>query len=364
MISRSALFRTLSTPVILVLLLVVIAALAKLTGSGPFERTVTETFIRVVLVVGLYIFIGNSGVMSFGHVGFMCLSAYATAWLTIPPMMKKFSMKGLPDFLLLHQAPLIVSLVVSPLFAALFAYLVGRILMRLSGIAASIATFALLAIINVIYSNWDSVTGGTSSVVGIPMLTGIWLSLGGAVIAVMIAYAYGVSRFGLALRAAREEATAASASGVDIVKQRLIAFVVSAFVIGVAGVLYAHFLGVVNPDAFYLGLTFISLAMLVVGGMNSLSGAVLGVVVISGIIEILRSLEKGIAIGGATVAIPNGLQEIAIGVIMILILIFRPSGLTRNQELTSRGWPFRREGASKRALPPAMPEQEAYGKNH
>lgn len=361
--SRFAFFRTISTPIILVLLLAVIAIIAKLTGSGPFERTVTETFIRVVLVVGLYIFIGNSGVMSFGHIGFMCLSAYATAWLTIPPMMKKFAMKGLPDFLLLHQAPLIVSLIISPLLAAFFAYLAGRILMRLSGIAASIATFALLAIINTVYSNWDSVTGGTSSVVGIPMLTGIWLSLGGAVVAIAIAYAYGVSRFGLALRAAREEATAASASGVDIVKQRLIAFVVSAFVIGIAGVLYAHFLGVVNPDAFYLGLTFISLAMLVVGGMNSLSGAVLGVVVISGIIEILRSLEKGITFGAMTVSIPNGIQEIAIGVVMILILIFRPSGLTRNRELAWHGWPFRQAEPRARSLRPALPDQEAYGKN-
>ena len=361
MISRSLLLRTLSTPVILILLVAVIAVLAKVTGSGPFERTVTEMLIRIVLVVGLYIFIGNSGVMSFGHIGFMCLSAYATAWLTIPPMMKKFAMKGLPDFLLLHQAPLAVSLIISPLFAAAFAYLAGRILMRLSGIAASIATFALLAIINTVYSNWDSVTGGTSSVVGIPMLTGIWLSLAGAVVAIVIAHTYGVSRFGLALRAAREEAVAASASGIDIVRQRLIAFVVSAFVIGIAGVLYAHFLGVVNPDAFYLSLTFISLAMLVVGGMNSLSGAVMGVVVISGIIEMLRSLEKGVALGATTLSIPNGVQEIAIGFVMILILIFRPAGLTRNRELVWHGWPFRLARPKQRSREPALSEREVVG---
>ena len=77
-------------------------------------------------------------------------------------------------------------------------------------------------------------------------------------------------------------------------RERLIAFVISAFVIGVAGALYAHFLGVVNPDAFYLGVTFITLSMLVVGGMSSLSGAVLGVIVISAIIQLLRWLEKGI----------------------------------------------------------------------
>ena len=80
--------------------------------------------------------------------------------------------------------------------------------------------------------------------------------------------------------------------------------------------------------------------MLVVGGMNSLSGAVLGVIVISAIIQLLRSLEKGIDLGSVTLSIPNGLQEITIGLVMIVILMFRPSGFTRNRELAWRRWPF------------------------
>jgi branched-chain amino acid transport system permease protein len=219
--------------------------------------------------------------------------------------------------------------------------------MRLSGIAASIATFAMLAVINTVYSNWDTVTGGTSSIVGIPMYAGVWLSFAGTVIAIIVAWLYAVSSSGLALRAARDEAIAASASGVNIERERLIAFVVSAAVIGLCGSLYAHFLGVVNPDAFYLGLTFVALSMLVVGGMNSLSGAVIGVVVISSIIQILRWFEKGVDLGGVTLALPNGTQEIAIGVVTVAILIFRPSGLMRNEEISWRKRPQRRnsEGA-------------------
>jgi branched-chain amino acid transport system permease protein len=104
---------------------------------------------------------------------------------------------------------------------------------------------------------------------------------------------------------------------------------------------------VVNPDAFYLGLTFVALSMLVVGGMNSLSGAVIGVVVISSIIQILRWFEKGVDLGGVTLALPNGTQEIAIGVVTVAILIFRPSGLMRNEEIGWRKRPRRRnsEGA-------------------
>jgi branched-chain amino acid transport system permease protein len=333
----SLIVRTISTPVILILILLAIAIIAKLTGSGPFGRTVVEMLIRVMLVVGIYIFVGNSGVISFGHIGFMCLGAYAAAWFTIPPAMKGVSLPGLPSFLAQAQLPFLVSAALAGILAAVFALIVGRIMMRLSGIAASIATFAMLAVINTVYSNWDSVTGGTGSIVGIPFKTGLWTALGGAILVVIIAYLYQISRSGLALRAGRDEATAAAASGIDIVRERLIAFVISAFTIGVAGALYAHFLGVVNPDAFYLGVTFITLSMLVVGGMNSLSGAVIGVIVISTVIQILRWLEKGIDLGGATLAIPNGLQEISIGLVMIAILMFRPAGLTRGREFV---WNF------------------------
>lgn len=345
MTRTSLIARNLATPLILIAILLIIAVITKLIGSGPFSRTVVEMMIRVMLVVGLYIFVGNSGVISFGHIGFMCIGAYATAWMTIPPMMKQVTLTGLPDVMMQMQLPFAASFVISGAAAAIFALIVGRILMRLSGIAASIATFAMLAVINVVYSNWDSVTGGTGSIVGIPMLTGIWLGFGGAVLAIVIAYLYDISRSGLALRAARDESVAAAASGVNIGRERLIAFVISAFVIGLAGSLYGHFLGIVTPDAFYLGTTFITLAMLVVGGMNSLSGAVTGVVAISAVIQILRWLEKGFDVGGATIALPSGVQEIAIGAVMIVILMFRPMGLMRNREFEWRGWPFSKTSA-------------------
>src|SRR5258708_7859095 len=224
----SILYRTLSTPILLIAMLLVIAISAYFIGSGPFNRTIVEMFIRVMLVVVLYVFIGNSGIISFGHIGFMCIGAYATAWFTIPPMMKKFSLRGLPFFIKDHQLPFFASALLSSLLAALFALIVGRILMRLSGIAASIATFAMLAIINTVYSNWETVTGATSSIVGIPMYTGIWLSFAGTVIAILVAWFYAASSSGLALRAARDEAIAAAAAGLNIDRERLNAFVVSA----------------------------------------------------------------------------------------------------------------------------------------
>ena len=332
--------RTISTPVILSLILLVIALVAFTAHSGPFNQTVIDIFIRVILVVGLYVFIGNSGVISFGHIGFTCLGAYMTAWLTMMPAMKKMTLQNLPALLQNAHLPFWLAVPLAGLFAALCAMVFGKILMRLSGIAASIASFAMLAVINQVYSNWDTVTGGTSSVVGIPINRSIWPYFIAALIAVFIAWGYAISSSGLALRSARDEATAASASGVDIPRERLIAFVLSAFLMGTGGALYAHSVGVVTPDTFYLALTFTSLSMLVVGGMSSLSGAVTGVVLLSAIIQVLRWLEKGIDLGGVKLSLPLGLQEIAIGAVMIVILMYRPSGLTRNREFVWKGWPF------------------------
>jgi branched-chain amino acid transport system permease protein len=339
---RQVIWRTIAAPVILTLLLLAIAALTWQFGSRAFNRTVVEMFINIMVVAGLYVFVGNSGLLSFGHISFMCLGAYMTAWMTIPPVMKAVTLKGLPSWLLHMQLPMWVATPISGLFAALFALIVGRVIMRLSGIAASIATFGLLGVVNNVYSNWDSVTGGQGSIVGTPATMNVWIGWLGAAVAIVIAYLYAISRSGLALRATRDEAVAASASGIDIVRERLIAFVVSAFIIGLAGALYAHFLSIVNPGSFYLRTTFITLSMLVVGGMYSLSGAVAGVVVISALIELFRNLEKGVSLGGLTIALPNGVQEIAIGIITIVILMYLPTGLTRNREFSWRGWPLER----------------------
>lgn len=326
--------KSIVTPILLVLILLAIAIVTVMLGSKPFNQVIIDLFVRVILVVGLYVFIGNSGVMSFGQIGFTCLGAYVAAWLTINPVMKKMSLPGLPDFILKTKMEYWQAAIFATIFAAVAALIFGRILMRLSGIAASIATFAMLAMINTIYSNWDRVTGATSSVVGIPIVRSIWPYFTAAAIVIFIAWLHAISRAGLALRAARDEPTAAAASGIDIPKQRLIAFVISGAIMGAGGALTAHSIGVVTPDNFYLSLTFVTLSMLVVGGMGSLTGSVLGVVILSALIQALRFLEAGVPVGGSMLALPKGLQEIALGIIMIVILVLRPSGLFGNRELT------------------------------
>jgi branched-chain amino acid transport system permease protein len=325
-----------STPILLIAIMVVFTVLVTFLGDKSLARMAAQTLIRVTFVVGLWIFVGNSGIVSFGHAGYMAIGAYCSAWLTLRPQMKGMFLPDLWPFLATAEWHVFPAAIVSGLLAALIALLSGAAILRLSGIAASIATFAFLAIVFTVYSSWEGVTGATSSVVGLTRYADQWVTLGWASVTVLAAAWYSNSASGLALRASREDEVAADASGINMYRHRLISLVLSAFFAGVAGALFGHSLGVLNPNSFYLGITFITLAMLVVGGIGSLTGAVTGVLVLSIIIEALVRMERGMEIGESTYALPTGAQEIIIGIIMILVLILRPAGLTGGRELRLR----------------------------
>jgi branched-chain amino acid transport system permease protein len=325
-----------STPLILSAILLAFVLLVVVLDDKALARTAAETLVRVTLVVGLWIFVGNSGVISFGHAGYMAIGAYCSAWLTLKPQSKALFLPDLPPWLMDAQWPVFPAAIASGLLAALVALLSGAAILRLSGIAASIATFAFLAIVNTVYSNWEGVTGATSSVVGLTRYVDHWVALAWAVAAIVAANLYANSASGLALRATREDEVAARASGIDMYRHRLWSLVISAFFTGVSGALLGHSIGVLNPDSFYLGITFISLAMLVVGGIGSLSGAVTGVLLLSLLIELLVRAERGVTVGGAEFSLPSGSQEILIGVVMIIVLILRPAGLTGGREFKLR----------------------------
>ena len=298
------------------------------TGDKVIERTLTVALINTVMVIGLYIFIGNSGVLAFGHMAFALIGAYAVAWFTMSPFKKSFAL-DLPTFLAENTLPLLPSAIISSLLAALVALVVGIPLMRLSGIAASIGTFAVLMIFYTLYSNWDSWTFGASTLVGVPIYVDFWVALAWALVALMVATIYQKSRFGLALRASRENEAAARAVGINVPTQRLIAFVLSGFFMGLGGVLQAHYVGSIVVRGFWLGPTFVALAMLMIGGQRSLTGAVVGVMVVAVLQEVLRKIEVIIQL--------YGLSQLVIAFLMLTILIVRPRGIAKGREIP---WPF------------------------
>lgn len=327
---------TLILPCTLTILLLSICVLAWLSGS-VYVRAMNEALIMMGIVVGVYTFTGNSGIFSFGHVGFVAIGAYAEAWQTCCPALKPVMLYGLPNFLLNTTIPTPLAVLLSGSLAALTALTIGLVIMRLSGLAAAISTFAFLSIVGVVLSNWDSITLGTGSVVGIPLILNIWAVLACVSALIVASSLFQSSRFGLMLRASRDDEVAAQGSGVNLYLSKLIAFVISAFIAGISGALFAHFLGILTVDAFYLKMTVITLAMLVIGGINSLTGAVVGVLIVSGLTEILRQVEGGISIGGVDLSLPSGSQQVALGLAMLLIVLLRPSGVTGGKELSVQG---------------------------
>ena len=321
------------SPIILGCCVALLVAVGVLSGFRHLQLSLTEMLLRMTIVVGLYIFIGNSGILSFGHIGFVCIGAYAAGWATADPEWKQLMLTGLPGFLQDEQYPFWAAQAGAMLLPAAVALALGAAIMRLRGIAAAIATFAFLIIVQSFYSNWDSVTAGASSLARLPTVVDPWIGLVFALGAIAVAYLFQISRWGLMLRASRDDDIAAKASAVRTVRERLIAFVLSAAVVGAGGGLYAQFLGSMTVDEFYLEMTFVTLAMLVVGGIGSLSGAVIGVVAVTFVVEILRTLEHGISVVGSIFSLPAGSQEIGLGVVLALILILRPNGLTRSKEL-------------------------------
>lgn len=334
-------------PVLWSIVLLIIVLIIMSAGGPTLQKTLTDAMIKLLVVIGLYVFIGNSGILSFGHIGFMMIGAYAAAWMTCCPRTKKLFIPGLPEYLQTHQFPFLVSVIVSGLLAAVVALISGSVLMRLSGIAASIGTFAFLMVMVSFYQRWDPWTRGASTMTGLPVVTDSWVMLPFIVIALFAAFLYARSRFGLSAKASRDDEVASKAAGVNVVNQRLYSFVISAFIVGMAGALFGHFLGILTVDSFGLPLTFITLSMLVVGGMQSLSGAVLGAIVISTLFEALRQLEIGFNVGESLIALPGGGREVGIGVLMLIILIFRRNGLTANQEIY---WPFKGDAIAKSAM--------------
>ncbi len=320
-----------------------ISLLIEISGFSGTARVATEALIRIVFAVGLYIFSGNSGIISFGHMAFCAIAAYAVAWQTCCSALKPITMSGLPEFLSGNTIPIVPSAIASISLAGLAAFLSGLILMRLHNLSASIATLALLFILNTVYSGWVTVTMGNSTIIGLPVFVTIEIAVAAAIVAIIVAFLFQKSRWGLMLRATREDDVAAQASGISLYWPRLIAFTLSGAVVGAAGVLFAHFTGTVSLSSYFLSHTFLIVAMIVVGGMRSLAGTVVGVTVLSIVIEIFRRAEAGFEIGASEWSIPPGSQEMVLAICMLLILIFRKDGIMGGREFE---WPWRARAKS------------------
>lgn len=319
---------------VLVLYVWVFAASA-LGGSLPVQAE--YALVNLIIVVGLQIFVGNSGVLSFGHVAFVAVGAWAFGLMVIDPVLKSNLLRDAFPALIETQLGTNGAMVLAVVVAGLLAALVAPFLMRAHGLQAGIATFALLLIVGEILTYWTKVAPPSGqSMVGIPNVLGLQQLLLLAIGAIVVSWLYQQTRSARLLRASRESLIAAPASGINVTWHRIIAFALSGAVAGLGGALWAETNRVVQASQFGIDFTFTLIAMLVLGGRQSMWGAVAGTITYSVIDSGLVLLQKGVTLGPIIVTIPEGARLIILGALLVLMLLIRPEGITGGREFTLR----------------------------
>jgi branched-chain amino acid transport system permease protein len=290
-------------PALLAFALIIYAIVA----GGYFVALAGFALIYAIFVTGLNIFMGYAGQASFGQNAFAAIGGYTSAVLTTA-----------------YGVPPIAALVIGAIGAVVCALLIGYPTLRLKGHYLAMATLAIGLIVYEITVQWQSVTKGYMGISGIPPL-GIGsfeavsdreqLMLLSVLVALCMASAWLIrhSRFGRALVALSGSEDAARALGIDVARYKLAAFVVSAVYAAIAGSLFVHIVGFVSPEVFGLSMVVLGFTMLYVGGISTITGPLVGAVVINLLPETVRGLKD--------------YQDLVYGAALILLLIYAPGGL-------------------------------------
>jgi len=308
--------------------LALVLALIPLVMRNPYNLGILNLIgLYVVVVLGLNLFIGFAGQISLGHAAFFGLGAYGSAILTAT-----YGFPAWPAMMLTAAAMAGVALVL------------GVPTLRLSGHYLAMATLGFNYVVDSIFIQWDAVTGGPSGLSGVPPL-----SLGGltfdsdlkfhylvwtfALVALTLCLNLVRSGVGRGLAALAADEVAAAALGVDVRRQKISVFILSAVFASVAGSLYAHYFGYVNPDAFSIFKSLDLVIMVVVGGLGSVWGTLFGAAFITILPHGLGFLET--------------YMDIIHGLILVVILIFLPQGfVTGLVDLIRIRWARRRMAAT------------------
>jgi branched-chain amino acid transport system permease protein len=258
--------------------------------------------INLMAVLGLSLLTGFTGLFSFGHAGFMAIGGYTSAMLTV-----KF------------HWPFIPALLTGGLVAALFSAIIGKVTLNLKGDYFCIATLGFGEAIRLILDNVQYF-GGARGWPGIPNYTNIWNVIGINVLAVILLANLIRSRHGRNMIAIREEELASQIVGINVFKHKIISLMISASYAGIAGGLMAHYMTFLQPKMFSLVKSTELTIIVIFGGLGSISGSVLGALVLTALPEVLRSFSQW--------------RLVCYGLAVIIIMISRPEGLLGGYELT------------------------------
>jgi len=322
-----------STVVFLIGILVVLGSFIWWLNIPFIEDAFTAGTITLIMVLGFQLFMGNSGILSWSYVGYVGIGAFASAIFSMTPAVKAMHIPSMYPFLVNLHLPFPLALVAGALVAMVVAAVVAWPMMRLSDAVGAITQFALLIVINVLLSQWSQVTNGprTFTIVGAQGAVNLWLVLGVASLVIVAVYYYKESSLGLMLRASRDDRFAARSSGINFVAVRYYGYVASAFIGGLAGGLYSHYILSITAASFYMTQLFVLLSMLVIGGSMSVTGAFFGTLLVTLARQGLRQVELFLTRSGFEA---SGSGEIVVALLMITFLIWQANGISGGKELS------------------------------
>jgi branched-chain amino acid transport system permease protein len=309
-------------------------------GSVTRDILVTQMLINAMMVVGIQLFIGNTGILSFGHIGFAGIAGYTFVLLAMSTEWKERVLPnaplGLVDISLHPLGATVVAVIVTLLVAVLLGFGLVRSGARSGAVAATVITLALLFVVHEVGTVYADLTGGRN---GISLSIGVLLEGRTWVYVALFASILGSrlfksSRVGRLAQAARDDDLAARSVGIDPAPGQMIALLLSVAIVSVAACLRVFELGTVAPSTFFFDYTLLTLVMIIVGGRKSITGSLLGVVVFTAVNELTRSLAgSGSGAGLLDLVLREGLTDIVLGAAMVGFMIFRPNGLIEDREV-------------------------------
>ncbi len=328
-LSDSSLFRFL----IFILLPLIGIILCGINGTNYYAGLINLFGINIILVASLNLVNGFSGMFSMGHAAFMAIGAYASAMLTLSEAQKTIMMPGLPSWLTELTLPFPLALLAGGIFASAAALLIGFPVLRFKGHYLSVATIGLIVIVRAVLDNEDQLTNGARGVTGLPGYASTWIIFIIAFLCLFILYRLLRSSYGRGLVAMRDDDIAAQTLGVNLTIKKISAFCISAFMAGVAGGLWGHMQSVISGKFFYIDASFKIVETSIIGGMYSLSGAVVGSFLMTFIPEFLAPLENGMVLFGIRLPELYGASNLIMAALLITIIIFRRQGIMGYSEI-------------------------------
>ncbi|MEG1609974.1 MAG: branched-chain amino acid ABC transporter permease [Bilophila sp.] len=304
--------------------------------NGYHVQILNLIAVNAILALSLNLIYGFTGMFSLGHAGFMAIGAYVSALCVLPGVQKEMMWILEPiiwPFSVL-ETPFWVSVLAAGLVAAIFGMFIAMPVLRLGGDYLGIATLGFAEIIRVLIVNLTPITNGSLGIKGIPNHTSLLVNFLWLLVTLYCMVKLLNSNFGNIFKAIRDDEIAAKVMGIDTFRYRVLSFCLGAFFAGVGGALLGNLLTTIDPKMFTFLLTFNVLMIVVAGGLGSLTGSILGSVVITVLLEWLRAVEEPISLGSYEIPGIPGMRMVVFSLVLLGIILYRREGIMGMRELT------------------------------